>query len=127
MTDTMKKRLISSSIEVRENSYSPYSKFRVGAALLAESGKIYTGCNYENSAFGAGVCAERVALGAAISAGERRFEAICVSGKAGITPCGICRQALYEFGDMLVISCGADGGEVKEFRLSELLPAGFGM
>ena len=126
MTDTMKKRLISSSIEVRENSYSPYSKFKVGAALLAESGKIYIGCNFENASFGAGTCAERVALGSAIAAGERRFRAICVSAERIVTPCGICRQALSEFGDMVVF-CQDTNRNMKRFTLSELLPEAFGL
>lgn len=122
-----KRNLIEAAKAVRENSYSPYSKYKVGAALLAASGKIYTGANFENAAYGAGTCAERVALGAALSAGERKFKAICVCGiDASITPCGICRQALVEFGDIDVICVGEDGNETRSYLLSELLKASFG-
>lgn len=124
MSGQLIEELIRLSAAARENSYSPYSNFKVGAALLANSGKIYTGCNFENASFGAGVCAERVALGSALAAGERRFEAICVCGERVITPCGICRQSLAEFGDMDVICC-APGGERRVYRLSALLPEAF--
>lgn len=120
-----KKLLISSAIEVRNMAYSPYSKYKVGAALLAKSGKIYVGANFENSSFGAGVCAERVALGSALSKGERDFTAICVCGNnANITPCGICRQALIEFNDIEIICCDENGSTV-EYMLSEMLPNSF--
>ena len=117
--------LIKESIAVRKHAYSPYSHYKVGAALLAASGKIYTGCNFENAAFGAGVCAERIALGNAIASGERRFIAICVCGKDNsITPCGICRQSLTEFGDIDVICCD-DNGQYKQYTLSQILPFSF--
>ena len=118
--------LASSSLSAREAAYAPYSGFRVGAALLAESGKIYIGCNFETASFGAGTCAERVALGSAIAAGERRFRAICVSAERIVTPCGICRQALSEFGDMVVF-CQDTNRNMKRFTLSELLPEAFGL
>ena len=116
--------LMEKSLSTRENAYAPYSSFKVGAALLAESGKIYTGCNFENASFGAGICAERVALGSALAAGERKFLAICVSAGRIVTPCGICRQALSEFGDLEVF-CADTNGNSKRFRLSELLPEAF--
>ena len=116
--------LTKSSLSAREAAYAPYSGFRVGAALLAESGKIYIGCNFENASFGAGTCAERVALGSAVAAGERRFRAICVTAERIVTPCGICRQALSEFGDMEVF-CQDTAGNIKRFTLSELLPEAF--
>ena len=116
--------LIEKSLAARENAYAPYSNFKVGAALLAESGKIYTGCNFENASFGAGTCAERVALGSALAAGERKFLAICVTAGRIVTPCGICRQALSEFGDLEVF-CADTNGNSKRFRLSELLPEAF--
>lgn len=119
------KLLVSSAIESSKNAYAPYSKYKVGAAILSESGKIYVGSNFENAAFGAGVCAERVALGAALSTGERRFKAICICGESNtITPCGICRQSLIEFGDMDVICCDKSG-KYREYRLSDLLPIAF--
>ena len=119
--------LIAAACRARENAYAPYSSYKVGAALLARSGKIYSGANFENASFGAGTCAERVALGAALSAGERKFLAVACVGGEGITPCGICRQALSEFGDVFVITALPDGTVQKEFRLSELLPHAFDM
>ncbi len=101
MTDG--KALMAAAQKARENSYSPYSHFRVGAALLTKSGKIYTGCNIENAAYPATVCAERTAIFKAVSEGEREFEAIAiVGGKEGETapfcaPCGVCRQVMAEF------------------------------
>ena len=118
--------LIAKAKEARKNAYCPYSKFAVGAALLAKSGKIYCGSNFENASFGAGACAERVALGAALSAGERKFSAIAVcAGERTVTPCGICRQALCEFGDIEVICTDASGALVQSFMLSHLLPEAF--
>ena len=122
--------LINKAIEVRENSYSPYSDFKVGAAILCSSGKIYTGTNVENASYGASICAERSAVAAAISCGERKFIAIAVVGGKDklefCPPCGICRQVLSEF-------CGDDfeillynGKTVKSYRLKELLPLCFG-
>ena len=125
----MKEKLIEMARAVRENAYAPYSNYRVGAALLAKSGKIYVGCNFENVSFGAGSCAERAALGAAVAAGEREFLAIAVVGAdATITPCGICRQALAEFGNITVYCAGAEeNGETCEYKLSELLPHAFSL
>lgn len=112
-------------MQARENAYAPYSKYKVGAALLAKSGKVYAGCNFENASFGAGTCAERVALGAALAAGEREFVAVACAADGSVTPCGICRQALAEFGDIAVYCAGVDDGNVREYRLSELLPHAF--
>ncbi len=120
-----KNELIKLAIAVRNNAYSPYSKYKVGAALLAKSGKMYTGSNFENAAYGAGVCAERVALGSALSAGEREFIAICVCGQSkDITPCGICRQSLSEFNNIEVICCD-EQGNAQEYNLFEILPVSF--
>lgn len=125
ITKEQKIQLVKEAISVRNNSYSPYSNFQVGAALLAKSGAIYVGSNFENSSFGAGVCAERVALGSALSAGEREFIAICIcTNDAYVTPCGICRQALIEFSDIDIICCD-DKGNINEYTLSEMLPASF--
>lgn len=125
ITAEQEKELISKAIYVRNNAYSPYSNYKVGAALLAKSGKIYLGSNFENASFGAGVCAERVALGCALSAGEREFIAICVCGSnANITPCGICRQSLSEFNDIEIICCD-DNGNFNKYILSDILPEAF--
>lgn len=125
ITATQKNELIKKAISVRKNSYSPYSNYKVGAALLSTNGKIYVGANFENAAFGAGICAERVALGAALSAGERKFLAICVCGNnIDITPCGICRQALSEFNNIEIICCDESGNK-KEYMLSSVLPYAF--
>ena len=124
--------LVEKAVKALENSYSPYSGFKVGAALLTKDGRVFVGCNIENASYPAGICAERSAIGNAVSAGAREFLKIAIAGgKNGeITdycpPCGICRQVLSEF-------CGEDfeillynGKTVKSYRLSELLPHGFG-
>lgn len=119
------KFLIELADKARNNSYAPYSNFKVGAALLCKDGKVFTGSNIENAAFGASVCAERVAFFKAICEGEREFEAISiVGGKEGLpcAPCGTCRQVMSEF-------CGDDFKVVlsdKTYRLDELLPLSFG-
>lgn len=119
-------RLIEKSVSARSNSYSPYSQYKVGAAILTKNGNIYTGCNFESVSFGAGVCAERIALGNAISNGEKEFVAICVSGNSSeITPCGICRQAIAEFGNMTVICCDKAGENYVIYELDDLLPFAF--
>ena len=126
------KKLIGEAASAMENSYSPYSRFRVGAALLCKNGKIYKGCNIENSSFPAGICAERTALVKAVSEGDTEFDAIAVvGGRDGETdgfcfPCGICRQMLSEFcaDDFKIILC--DGKNIREFTLKELLPFKFG-
>lgn len=123
----VKRELIMAAVNARENAYAPYSRFKVGAALLTADGKIYTGANFENASFGAGTCAERVALGSALASGERNFVAVACVGEGRITPCGICRQALSEFGDMTVICASPDGADVREFMLSELLPHSFSL
>lgn len=125
ITTTQKNELIQKAISVRKNSYSPYSNYKVGAALLSTNGKIFVGTNFENVAFGAGICAERVALGAALSNGERSFLAICICGNnIDITPCGICRQALSEFNDLEIICCDENGSE-RIYMLSSILPYAF--
>ncbi len=122
--------LVSAACAVRHNSYSPYSKFRVGAALLGRSGKVYCGTNVENASFGLSICAERAAIFGAVAAGERDFIAIavCADGLTPTPPCGACRQVLLEFGpDMVLLMAGQDGprGEVKRFTVAELVPEAF--
>ena len=120
-------KLIAAAWTARENAHAPYSNFRVGAALRAKSGQIYTGCNVENSTYGLTVCAERVAIFKAISEGERGFDAIAVvtDTNALTPPCCACRQIIWEFcGDIEVILANLKG-EVEIHFLSELLPRPF--
>jgi cytidine deaminase len=121
------RKLILEAKKARKNSYAPYSNFKVGAALLAGSGKVYTGANLENSSFGQTVCAERVALYKAVSAGEKDFKkiAIVAPGAKPVTPCGICRQALFEFAPQLEVISVNLKGMVKKYTLKELLPYPF--
>lgn len=124
--------LMKAAAKARENSYSPYSGFRVGAALLTKSGKVYTGCNVENAAFTPTNCAERTAVFKAVSEGEREFSAIAiVGGKADgldplCAPCGVCRQVLAEFceGDFRILLGTPEN--VSALTLKELLPLSFG-
>ncbi|MBV8170572.1 MAG: cytidine deaminase [Candidatus Eremiobacteraeota bacterium] len=106
-------------------AYAPYSQFRVGAALLAADGRIFSGASVENPSFGLSMCAERVAVGAAAAAGARSFIAVAVAGDnpAGLIPCGACRQVLAEFSpDLLVIRCRPDGSYEK-MKLRDLMPS----
>jgi len=131
MTD---RELLELAYKARERSYSPYSNFAVGAALLTAEGKVYLGANIENSSFGATNCAERTALFSAIMAGERNFSAIAiVGGKVGeetneCLPCGICRQVLSEFcdADLKIIIENKENG-TKCLSLGELLPHAFNL
>jgi len=119
-------RLIAAAASARHNAYAPHSKFRVGAAVLAASGKIYTGANVENASYGLTICAERVAVGNAVAAGERRFVAVAIVSAGAAMPCGACRQVLAEFGDCAVICADArDTRRAKMETLSELLPEMF--
>lgn len=119
--------LVAAAAEARERAIAPYSNFRVGAALETADGRLVTGCNVENATFGLTVCAERVALLTALAAGERRFRAVAVVSQANVpaTPCGPCRQLLWEYcGDIDVITAST-AGAVARYRLSELLPHPF--
>ena len=124
--------LIAAAAEARARSYTPYSRFAVGAALLTASGKIYTGCNIENAAYGPSNCAERTAFFTAVSQGERAFTAIAIVGgredwDSFCAPCGVCRQVMAEFcQDSFRILLGRSDGAVREFTLKELLPMRFG-
>ena len=127
----MKEQLISMAKQAMENAYAPYSGYRVGAALLAADGRIFTGCNVENASFSPTMCAERVAFGKAISEGCREFTALAVcGGKDGeinqkCTPCGVCRQVISEFckGDFPIYL--TDGTAIEMRTLEQLLPEGF--
>ena len=120
-------KLIKAARQVRENAHAPYSNFRVGAALRAQSGRIYTGCNVENASYGLTCCAERVAIFKALSEGERGFEAIAVvtDAESLTPPCGACRQVIWEFcGDIPVILANLKG-KVEHERAGKLLPRPF--
>ncbi len=134
-----KNALINEAIAMTERSYAPYSHFHVGAALLGKDGKVYTGCNVENAAYGPSNCAERTAVFKAVSEGCREFEAIAIAGgledsngkpqiKDFCPPCGVCRQVLSEFCNKdfkIFLTDGADN--IKEFTLGELLPESFSL
>lgn len=121
-------RLVAAAVEARGRAYAPYSGFPVGAALLSKGGRVFTGCNVENASYGLTVCAERVALFNAVSAGVREFAAIAVAcGEAPCAPCGACRQVLYEFApDLTVLLADGEGRRWETMPLSALLPKGFG-
>ena len=125
MTDS---RLIELAEIMLSRSYSPYSKFCVGAAVLGKNGKVYTGCNIESASFGATICAERCAISSAVADGCREFSAIAVisSGDDYCSPCGICRQLIFEFGSDIRVLCARTQDDYKEYSISELLPLGFG-
>lgn len=119
--------LVHAALAARENAFAPFSNFKVGAALEAKNGKIYSGCNVENSTYGLTVCAERVALWKAISEGERKFSALAVvtASERLTPPCGACRQLLWEFcGDVDIILASTDGKN-QSFHLSQLFPHPF--
>jgi cytidine deaminase len=119
--------LLDQAIEARAHAYAPYSRFSVGAALLARDGRVFTGVNVENASYGLSNCAERTAIFKAVSEGVREFSAIAVIGPQNdveCSPCGACRQVLFEFGpDMVVVL--ADGDGLKQFTARGLLPGAF--
>jgi cytidine deaminase len=122
----LQKQLIETAIQVRGWAYAPYSKYRVGAALLTTSGKIYDGVNIENAVYPLGLCAERVAIVKAVSEGEREFEAMAIATENAGMPCGSCRQVMAEFGlTMRVIIMDASGKIHSESTVGELLPGAF--
>ncbi len=134
MEQVMIEKLIDTAIEQLKFSYTPYSNFKVGAALLTKSGKIYTGCNIENASYTPTNCAERTAFFKAVSEGVRDFQAICiVGGKDGklteyTAPCGVCRQVMMEFCDpkTFQIILAVDKERYEIYTLEELMPLGFG-
>lgn len=123
-------KLVEAAKSVRANAYAPFSNYHVGAAIATKGGRIFTGCNVENSTIGATVCAERNAIGQMVAAGEREPVAVAVvTGDDGAAPCGICRQVLAEFAldlPVVMVGLGAEGGEAgRVVMLSELLPYAF--
>ena len=121
--DELRRKALSAS----EAAYAPYSRFHVGAALLAEDGRIFTGCNVENASFGLTVCAERTAVFTAVTARALRFRALVVvtSNAAPVTPCGACRQVLHEFQPDFEVRCYGQSGAELITSASELLPRAF--
>ncbi len=119
-------KLIEKAIEAMNRAYAPYSNFKVGAALLTKSGRIFTGCNVENASFGLSICAERVAIFSAVAAGEVQFEKLVVVADTDspVSPCGACRQVMSEFGDFEVLLVNTRKEAVRT-RVSELLPRAF--
>lgn len=124
MTD---EQLVKQAQAMLDKAYAPYSGFRVGAALLCEDGRVYTGCNIENASYGGSICAERAAVAAAVSDGNRNFSKLAVisSGDKTCMPCGICRQVLFEFSKDLTVLCADGAGHISRFSIKELLPAAF--
>jgi cytidine deaminase len=123
------RELLMRAREARAHAYAPYSRFPVGAALLAQDGRVFTGCNVENASYGLANCAERVAIGKAVSEGVRAFRAVAVVGPeddAPCPPCGSCRQVLYEFGpEMRMVTPGVPGEAPRDVAVRELLPGAF--
>ena len=119
--------LMKKAIDASENAYAPYSKFKVGACVLAESGAIYTGCNFENASYGLSICAERNAIGTAIANGEKKIKAIAIysPNMQNCTPCGACRQVIDEFktDETVVVTLSDDKLVCKS--IEELLPGSF--
>lgn len=125
MEREMTQKLYETAKDAAKNAFAPFSNFHVGAALLASDGRIFTGCNVENSSYGATICAERTALVKAVSEGSRDFIAIAVVSQDGEAwPCGICRQVLYEFSPEMLVITGNDE-HLDVVKLNELLPHGF--
>ena len=116
--------LVQAAIEARRNAHAPYSNFPVGAAIECSDGTVFTGCNVENLSFGLTMCAERVAVGAAVAAGHRDFLYVAVVAETNvpISPCGACRQVLAEFHPSLQILSANLKGQIEEFSLTDLLP-----
>ena len=126
MTD---RELVNKALEMRSFSHAPYSNFRVGAALLCEDGRVFTGCNVESAAYGCTICAERTALFKAVSEGcPSGFTAIAIVGQGEeyCWPCGACRQVLFEFAPRLRVLAAREDGSWQEASMEELLPHGFG-
>lgn len=124
----LRRRLVLAARRAVRGSYSPYSKFKVGAAILTDTGRVFTGCNVENASYGLCNCAERTAIFSAVAAGERRLRAVVVytPTPSATMPCGACRQVINEFGPEAVVLSVCDGRERIETTLPQLLPGAFG-
>lgn len=119
-------RLIEEATKARQASYAPYSSYKVGAAVLAKSGRIHMGCNIENAAFSPTICAERTAIFKAVSEGDRDLVALAVLTRNGSAPCGVCRQVIREFAPNLTIITADLNGRTARHTLPELFPQSFG-
>lgn len=128
LSPDLRDQLIQAALAARRNAYAPYSQYQVGAALVADDGRIFNGCNVENASYGATICAERTALVKAISDGARAFSACVVATADGRgSPCGICRQVLFEFApNLLVLTVDQHGQLIRSYTLRDLLLDGFG-
>ena len=121
--------LVLAATEARKNAYAPFSKFQVGAAIQTNSGRVFVGCNVENSSYGLSICAERMAIGAMIVAGEKEIQSVVVCASPWANPCGACRQVLIEFGtEFEVIAVDASTlVEVRRAKMKDLLPDHFSL
>ena len=122
VTDTQKKELIAAACAARENAYAPYSNYKVGAAILVENGRIFSGANVENVSYGLSICAERTAVFKAVSEGARKILAVAICTANAGSPCGACRQVLAEFGGDIPVWYGDPTGMVHESTLRQLIP-----
>ncbi len=118
--------LVNAALKAREHAYAPYSNYRVGAAVLTDDGSIVVGCNVENAAYPATICAERVALTAAVAQGHRKLVALAVATENGGSPCGICRQVMAELGPSMAVYIADVQGNYRTTSVETLLPASFG-
>lgn len=127
MSEISDRQLVDLALEGSKNAYIPYSNYRVGAALLTASGEVFTGCNIENAGYSPTICAERTALVKAVSEGQQQFSTIAVVSRGAGSPCGVCRQFMFEFAPaMKVILADLDGQVHLVTTMAELLPHGFG-
>lgn len=126
LTNEDQETLISRAVEAQKSAYAPYSHYAVGAAVLTDTGEIFDGINIENAVYPVTICAERVAIFKAISAGHKTFKAIAVATKNGGSPCGACRQVMAEFGlDTLVLIADSKGQLMQTLTVADLLPRAF--
>lgn len=128
LSSPQRRRLVAAARQAAEAAYAPYSKFRVGAAVLTAAGRIFTGCNVENVSYGLACCAERTAVFKAVAGGARKITAVAVYTPTPkpTLPCGACRQVIHEFGPKAVILCACRSREPIETTLDQLLPGAFG-
>jgi cytidine deaminase len=129
VNDKVRDAVIRAARDVRERAYAKYSRFHVGAALLTADGQIYAGCNVENGSYGLTICAERAAVFAAVAAGQQQFQLLAVATSGGCSPCGACRQVLFEFApDLPILLIDVERPEaITEVNVRNLLPRAFGL